>query len=119
MNNIALFLSSEPQIKEILLVMGSKSSPALICDICRLLPLKYLSIYTTNKELEKNVEKVMNTFSNDEIECSPENFKILKDEEINNYQNRTSNFALVFDALNSNEEILSLKDDLYCFMEEW
>lgn len=109
MNNIALFLSSEPQIKEILLVMGSKSSPALICDICRLLPLKYLSIYTTNKELEKNVEKVMNTFSNDEIECSPENFKILKDEEINNYQNRTSNFALVFDALNSNEEILSLK----------
>lgn len=110
MNNMVLFLSSEPQIREVALLLGIESSPALICDICRTQKLDYLTVYAPTPKFMKETEQLLEDFRYEQNFHLPEHLEILLDENPMNYQKKTDQMVLVFDALPDNEAVLSLSD---------
>lgn len=108
MNQMVLFIAAHPQIHEILLVGGAESSENLVFDLCKNQPLQYLSIFVPMIEQRKKIEKLIARMQCTCEEFLPNNIKILDEDELAHYKSHTNSFALVFDALQEDEEILHL-----------
>lgn len=108
MNNLLLYLSSHPQIKEIVLVMGPDSNEWLPYEICRSIQINYFSIYAPTKEILRKVLYVLDRFKAEETEHIPQNYKFLNKEELLSYQSVTKKWGLFFDSSINEREILDL-----------
>lgn len=106
MNQMVLFVAAHPQIREILLVGGAESSENLVFDLCKKRPLQSLSIFVPTKEQKKKIEDLLEMMRYDYKELLPAKVALLDEEELEHYQPQTDSFALVFDALQKDEEIL-------------
>lgn len=114
MNNLVLYLSSQPQIQEAVLVMGTNTSEWLACDICRSIHLKHFSIYIPTRELSHKMRHALERFRAEEPSHVPENMKILTKKELLSYQPVTDNPALIFDSPADEKEIMEL-----CFLRPY
>ena len=94
MNNLVLYLSSQPQIKEAILVMGANTSEWLACEICRNIQLEHFSIYVPTKELFHKILHVLERFRIEETTHVPKNMKLLTRQDLLSYQPVTDQPAL-------------------------
>lgn len=106
MNQIAWYISTHPEIKEVLLLCGTESKTDLVADICRLQPLRKLLIFTSTKEQKKNFSDFLEVAHYEEPGTLPKEICLKNREELLDYSPSSTEFALVFDSLSKNEEIL-------------
>lgn len=106
MNQVVLFVAAHPQIHEILLVGGAQCSENLIFELCMNQPLRQLSIFVPTEEQRKKVEKIIEMMQCSHKDILPNSIKLLSEKELANYSPKTSSFALLFDALKNDEELL-------------
>ena len=106
MNQVVLFVAAHPQIHEILLVGGVQCSENLIFELCMNQPLRQLSIFVPTEEQRKKVEKIIEMMQCSHKDILPNSIKLLSEKELANYSPKTSSFALLFDALKNDEELL-------------
>lgn len=106
MNQIAWYISTHPEIKEVILLCGTESKAELVADICRLQPLKKLLIFTSTKEQKKNLSDFLEAAHYEEPSNLPKEICLINREELLDYSPSSTEFALVFDSLSKNEEIL-------------
>ena len=109
MNNLVSYLSSQPQIKEIILIMGPDSNEWLPYEICHSMQLDKLSIYVQEKELYRKLLLTLGRLKIEEREHLPEKVKFLTREELFSYQMTTDISALIFDAPINEADIINLR----------
>lgn len=102
------FLSSHPEIDELLIVAGKESSSEMICDCCRVAKLKKITIcYYTDSQKEL-FEKELEWFSLTESWFQPETWNSILLRDLASFQKEYNSFAVLFDALNHLDEIRRL-----------
>lgn len=102
------FLSSHPEIDELLIVAGKESSSEMICDCCRVAKLKKITIcYYTDSQKEL-FEKELEWFSLTESWFQPETWNSILLRDLASFQKEYNSFAVLFEALNHLDEIRRL-----------
>ena len=76
MNDIVGFLGTHQEIRELLLVMGTKSSAALVYDVCSMVKLDRLVLAVPDTELKKEVQKAVQRLRYETADYVPDAFRL-------------------------------------------
>lgn len=109
MNNMMLYLTTQTQIKEMVVVLGVESSEYLIKDICDNMMLERMFIFVPTKKLQ---EKIENVFLEGEYVSSfhrPVELQYVSRDSLKSCVLSGVGSALIFDGVQESGEITRLK----------
>lgn len=109
MDDILLYANSHPEIEEIVVIESINSSRTLPFDICRGMKVKRMTVCVPTKRFEKEIEENQETFHQIEPQYEPDEFEIITQKQLCDYQKKHGCMALVFDMLMNNEDIIRLR----------
>ena len=78
MKNMMLYLESNPQIKEVLLVLGQKSNINMVKDVLSGMQLKKITVSVATTKLEKAFKNLMEDIHGDKKYYIPEKIECVK-----------------------------------------
>lgn len=116
MNNIVAYLMSTPEIRHIVFVAGKESSPWLLRDICSSRDWDSLIYFCADKENEV-LKEVIYCVKEIDRRKMPAFFSVHNYEEFSSFQPETTDFVLVYDALDEFDSLLdwvNLKPKYLC-----
>ncbi len=108
MNDIVGYLGTHHEIRELAVVLGVKSSAALVYDICNITRLDKLVLAAPTIELKKEIRKMFRELMREEEPHMPAEIEWISIENICSCRSGTENMAVMFDSLSTTEEILEL-----------
>lgn len=109
MKNMMLYLESNPQIKEVLLVLGQKSNINIVRDILSGMQLKKITVSVATTKLEKAFKNLMEDIHGDKKYYIPEKIECVKQNKQFEYTKEYDEMAIIFNALKDKEFLMSLK----------
>ncbi len=110
MNDIVGFLGMHQEIRELLLVMGTKSGAALVYDVCSMVKLDRLVLAVPDTELKKEVQKALQRLRYETADYVPAHLEWIAREDAGKVCPETEQMALLLDAPNTTEEALAFLD---------
>lgn len=110
MNNMMLYMETQSQIKEVLLVLGQKSNINLVTDMLYSIKLDKLCVCVPTSKLKKDLDELLEEIENVKKFCVPSKFEIISRDKLIDYQKETEEMAVVFDAITEEELIISLAE---------
>ena len=105
MNDIVAYLGTHHEIKELVLVLGVKSSAALVYDVCRIVQLDSLVLVALEEDIKKEVQKMFQKMQCGSGMHMPGRIEWTGAEGILAYQAQTNHLALMFDSLEQAEQV--------------
>ena len=110
MKNMMLYLESNPQIKEVLLVLGPSSNINIVKDIFTGMQLDKLTICLSTTKQEKNYKKLMENINGDKKYYVPDKLVCVKQDFLKEYTKESDEMAIIFNGIKNKKFLLSLKE---------
>ena len=108
MNDIAGYLGTHQEIKELILVLGTESSPAFVYDICSVIKLDKLVLAVPIDALKREIQSMFCKAAFEESGYLPKKVEWIATAELCACTAETETMALLFDAPWKTEEVTAL-----------
>lgn len=108
MNDIVLYLESQPALREILFIMDSHNGIKIMKDIFKGMRLDKITIYTSTKEILSSINRTLEKISADPDFLIPEKININDIDNLQSYRKSHEEVAIVFENITNCNLINSL-----------